>query len=271
LNEIICHDVSRDCFEEVEKHALDIFNISVKILDLMSFPALANISELWISLASYLAMQSHAPWIRFVYVCLTFTDTCLSICAVKNIAGSCYYLRLLEKLLRSPLFHMAACVFDEFLCHQVRKSNPATDECLLGCLNQLLARNGNGYDANAMFGCPSWTNIIGITRFCVACVHDPNLAMAAVSCVEKILGNKYCGSLAMQLIKNVPEFTRIPTAKQGDGTSVLELQLAINRIVPNRVYKLAIGLDVWKDQALRNARAEQILEFARVFVSRQFS
>jgi hypothetical protein len=247
---------------EIETRLLGIVKLSMELLATFSFHALNIVSSLWIEIATLLAQSPTQHWIQFAFVGLKQIDEALVLSREKDyLEANSYFFQFLERLLACPFFHMTFCQFDDFIGHHLFPASSPAVYCFLKCLQAMLTKTGYGMAAQTMFACPSWLNVIGIAKFCVGCFDDAHLTAIAHACIDSLGENPFCRAILRSFQPELAAWSRSFRGIAADAKSVLELQLAVNRIVPSRVAKLELALLVLRDEQLKRASAEEIIAF----------
>ena len=267
---ILRNSASYELFVDLKQQRVQIFKNSARLLETMSHQALVSVDELWINLASYFANNDKQEAISFVYMALKFCHDCLMGSRESSAECYCYFLTLLERLMKCPLFLITFCCFDVFLTSllsdlDVIKSNSGAGHCLLRLFCKILSRNGSNYDANVMFAYPSYAQLVSIAEMCALCLENMDVAaetrQLASECFQHMVDNKYCYGIVAGFCRRVQCKQQIFVHDDEIGETVADLQLQVNRIVPNRAKKVEIGFDIWRDGTSPSWSRARILQF----------
>jgi hypothetical protein len=253
--------VENSC-HEIEMRFLPIVKFSMQMVSSFSFHSLNTVSSLWVETVTFLAESQTQHWIEFAFIALKCIDDALVLSREKDfVECNCYFFQFLERLLVCPFFHITLCQFDDFIGHQLFPASPPSAFCFLKCLQAVFAKTGYGTIAQTMFACPSWLTIIGIAKFCVGCFSDAHLATLAHACIDCLIENPFCCAILAPFEPELGAWSRRLREVPVGARSVLELQLAVNRLVPSRVAKLELALLVLHSDRLQRASEEEILAF----------
>lgn len=269
---IVRNSSSYELFLDLTQQLPVLFRNSAKLLETMSYQALESVEDLWINVVSYIVIHDKPKAVSFAYMALKFVSDCCVLGRDSSTEYYCYFLRLFERLMKCPLFLITFCCFDVFLTTllsdlRVFETDPGSGHCLLLLFLRILSRNGSNYDANVMFGYPSYMHLVSIVELCVLCVENEKLSndthALALDCLQQIADNKYCHAIVKRFYDRIRGEGKIFFLSDQSVETVADLQLQMNRLLPNKVKKVEIGFEIWRHEGAREWNRAQIFQYCK--------
>ncbi|KAK8887276.1 hypothetical protein M9Y10_038314 [Tritrichomonas musculus] len=270
-------------FQMIQEKVQVIIRQSTILLQTLSFKALREIPEIWIDIVSFFTLFNLDDATKFAYITLRLLFNCLlSFHKSMNEEGSCYILQLLEGLIICPIYHFTICAYESMIssltacCCQDNENNTNNSPHELFQSIHLLAKifekNGTNYEISAIFGLPTYPIILKIAKICVSCLKSNQyveVSEISAKLLARIIENKYCRAIVQNVIKDVPDNYDFDEIEENTNSTVLELQSRIDEIVPNRIKKIQLGFQMWKQNFDNGTPIDVLVRFAHKAIFNQ--